>query len=275
VGGGLVYVAENNELLTTIELQAAEMSIMPEGLFGYIRLSDYVEAEPCPDGDCDDGSVVLSGFDFTFYGQHVTDLVWSTNGFLQAATDLTEIDGPNQHFPDPTEPNNLIAPLWADLNLEGCSIPDLSGAWYRVFASVNEVPYYIFEWENAALKDDPTQCFTFQVWIKTGTDEIWFIYGPQSSSLPYGTVGIEDQEGNTGYTVFYNGVGSAPVEGSSLKAIRITDQATFTYDLEIGADLSKNVVNVAEATNIDNGQVIQASTAVQVGERVYLPILIR
>ena len=273
--GGLVYVEENNELLTTIELQAIGMSIFPELLYGYIQLSDYVESEPCPGGDCDNGAVALSGFDFTFYGQQVTDLVWSINGFLRAGTDLADLDGPNQNFPDPAEPNNLIAPLWVDLDLDGCSVPELTSAWYRIFASVDNVPYYIFEWENAALKSDATQCFTFQVWIKTGTDEIWFIYGPQTGPVDSGTVGIENPDGSSGHTDFYNGVGSAPVEGSSLKVIRNDEQATFGYALEIGADLWRNVINVVEATNTDTGQVIQASAEVRVGERIYMPVVMR
>ena len=273
--GGLVYVEDNKELLGTIELEGARMSIVTEPLHGYIGLSQYTDPEPCPGGDCDDASIAISGFDFSFYGQHVSDLVWSTNGFLQVATEISNLSGPNQDLPDPAAPNNLIAPLWADLDLNGCSVPDRTSAWYRIFASVDNVPYYIFEWENAALKSDLNACFSFQVWIKTGTDEIWFVYGPQTGTIGSATVGIENPYGSAGYSYYYNGVGSAPVEGTTLKAVTQVDQAIFTYALLIDAEIGDNVSNVVEATNTRTGRVMDASAAVQVGERIYLPVLIR
>jgi hypothetical protein len=217
----------------------------------------------------------LSGFDFYYLGQHVTDLVWSTNGFLQVGADIPDLTAPNQDFPDPAAPNNVLAPLWADLDLDGCNVVGKEGAWYRIFAEVSGVNYYIFEWENAALGSDLSSCFTFQVWIKTGTDEIWFVYGPQTGTLNTGTVGFENQYGSAGDTVFYNGSGIAPIEGTNLKAVNSVDQAVFTYQLAVGSEIGVDIVNTVAATNDRTGRVLTAATTVHVGERLYLPVMIR
>jgi uncharacterized repeat protein (TIGR01451 family) len=273
--GGLAYDDVDNELFGTIELDSAKMKLVPDSLHGYIPLSNYISPEPCPGGNCDDAAFALSGFDFYYLGQHVTNLVWSTDGFLQVGSDIPDLTDPNQDFPDPATPNNVLAPLWTDLDLDSCTVNGKESAWYRIFAEVSNANYYIFEWENAALKSNPASCFTFQVWIKTGTDEIWFVYGPQTGTFDTATVGIEDQYGSTGYTYFYNGAGITPVEGTTLKAVNTVDQAVFTYQLEMGPEIGVDVINTVEVTNDRTGRVITSSARVQVGERIYLPLVIR
>jgi len=273
--GGLFYDSGMNELFGTIELDNVQMILAPDSLHGYIPLAPYTSPQPCPGNDCDDAAYALSGFDFYYLGQHITNLVWSTNGFLQVGANIPDGTALNQNFPDPTVPNNVLAPLWADLDLDGCTASGRSSAWYRIFAQVSNVNYYIFEWENAALKSDSTACFTFQVWIKTGTNEIWFVYGPQTGTINTATVGIENQYGSAGDIYFYNGTGTSPVEGTTLKAINSIDQAVFTYQLAIGPEIGVDVINTVEATNDRTGRVISASARVQVGEQAYLPIVIR
>ena len=269
--GGLAYDSATDTLTSTIELDGASVELTPDSLHGYISLAPYTSTTPCP-GDCDNGAFVVSGLDFYYFGQQVTDLVWSTNGYLQVGADIPDLTAPNQDFPDPTAPNHVLAPLWADLDLDGCTVSGRPSAWYRIFAQVNGISYYIFEWENAALKSDPNSCFTFQVWIKTGTSEIWFVYGPQTDSLATGTVGIENQNGNMGDTYFYNGTGIAPANGTTLK---VDNSVVFTYQLEVGAVIGVDVVNTVEVTNNTFGRVYQDSVTVQVGARLYLPLLIR
>ena len=113
------------------------------------------------------------------------------------------------------------------------------------------------------------------MWIKRGTDEIWFVYGPQTAALTTGTVGIENRYGNVGFTYYYNGSGAAPVSGTSLKANSSLGMAMFTYALQVGPSKAINIVNLAQAENQSTGEVVQASATVFVGERVYLPLVIR
>lgn len=275
--GGLDFYPIQNVLTGTVELGPPKMNIVADSLYGYLSLADFTVdppfiPRPCPDNNCDNSAIALSGFDFYFYGQHVTDLVWSTNGYIQVGTEISSLSEPNQDLPDPAAPNNLIAPLWMDFVLDSCSSGSSKMGWYRGFVTDGVYDYYVIEWKEAALKSNPDSCFSFQVWIKRGTDQIWFVYGPQTDAVETATVGIENPSGSAGFTYYYNGNSSAPIEGSTLKADRI-DRAVFTYSLEIGDDIWTDVTNVAEATNTSS--VKQASATVQMGEHIFLPVLSR
>jgi hypothetical protein len=278
--GGLIYDPAKNVLTNTIGLGPPKVSLIPETLYGYISLPDIVVDPPfvpqaCPENNCDNAAIALTGFDFYFYGQHVTDLIWVTNGYIQVGTEISSLAGTNQDLPDPAPPNNLIAPLWTDLDLESCTSDSGDMGWYRGFVTDGTYDYYVFEWKEAALKSDPKACFSIQLWIKRGSDDIWFVYGPQTETIYTATVGIENLNGSAGFTYFYNGAGAVPTNGTSLKVNSEIDQANFSYTLEIGNDYLTDVVNLAEATNTLTGEVTRASTTIQVGERIYLPLLYR
>ena len=273
--GGLTYDSLEDQLSATVNLPAAQMQLVPDTLHGYIEISTIdpehpIDPVPCPDSVCDEAALVISGLDFYFNGQPANDVVWSTNGYLQVGSVILGLSSPNQNLPDPDVPNNLLAPLWTDLT---------GGKWYYALVQVGQgseaMVYYVFEWKDAALTSALAQKYSFQVWIKRGTDEIWFVYGPQTAALTTGTVGIENRYGNVGFTYYYNGSGTAPVNGTSLKANSSLGMAMFTYALQVGPSKAINIVNLAQAENQSTGEVVQASATVFVGERVYLPLVIR
>jgi hypothetical protein len=88
-------------------------------------------------------------------------------------------------------------------------------------------------------------------------------------------VGIENQYGSAGFAQYYNGSGTAPEEGTSLKTNNNVDQAIFTYQLQIGSLNAVDVTNVAQATNTRTGRLFQAAATVHVGGRIFVPIVIR
>ena len=200
--------------------------------------------------------------------------MWSTNGYIQIGAETSDLSGPNQNLPNPTTPNNVLAPLWADLDLDACVTGSNKMGWYFGSASDGPIIYDIFEWKEAALKSDPSTCFSFQVWIKRGTDEIWFVYGPQTGSLSAATVGLENQHGSAGYSYYYNGSGTAPIEGTTLKVINSVDEAILTYALAFGPALGVDVTNVVHVTNSRTDRVLQASATVHVSLQIYLHLLI-
>ena len=275
--GGLNYSAVTDELTGTVQLSGVKMDLIPDPgwPYGSFTLSDYADPQPCPNSDCDGGSLILTGLDFFYNGRHVSDLTWSTNGLIQVGTEIVDLSGPNQNLPDPAAPNNLIAPLWADLDLDACTTGSEKRGWYFGSATDGTFVYDIIEWKEAALKNDPTACFSFRVWFKRGTDEIWFVYGPQTDAITTATVGLENQHGSAGFSYFYNGTGLAPVEGTTLKAIHSVDQANFTYALEIGSGIGNDVINTAHVTNSHTDRVISNSATVHVGLHTYLPLLVR
>ncbi len=229
----------------------------------------------CPNLDCDEGSITLTGLDFIYNGRQMSDLIWSANGYLQVGADITNLSGPNQNLPDPAAPNNVLAPLWADLDMDACVTGSDKRGWYFGSASDGPIIYDIIEWKEAALKSDPSACFSFQVWIKRETDEIWFVYGPQTEPLSTATVGLENQYGSAGYSYYYNDSGVAPTAGTTLKAIHTSDAATFTYALEMGPTLGVDVTNTVQVSNSRTDRVLRDSAMVRVGRQLYLPMLIR
>jgi hypothetical protein len=273
-----VYDVVSDELRATTELAGARMQVMTDTLHGaYYSLPDLgVEPVDCPDADCDDAALVISGLDFYFNGRSAGEVVWSTNGYLRVGSLISNLSSPNQNLPDTADPNNLIAPLWTDLDLEGGGLGH--GALYYALVQVggNTGPvYYVFEWKEAALKGDPSSQYSFQVWIERGTEHIWFVYGPQTAALTTGTVGIENLYGSVGFAYFFNGNGIAPVDGTTLKISATLDSDAYAYSLEMGPDKGVEVVNTAQAENQLTGQLLQATATVFVGDHVFIPLVVR
>ena len=117
--------------------------------------------------------------------------------------------------------------------------------------------------------------FSFQVWIERGTVNIWFVYGPQTGSLSTATVGLENLHGSVGFMEFYNGGGSAPQEGTTLKAIHFVDQAKFTYAFEFASTIGLAVTNTAQAFNHRTESVISSDATIRIANFIFLPISIR
>ena len=88
-------------------------------------------------------------------------------------------------------------------------------------------------------------------------------------------MGIENLYGNVGFAYFFNGNGTSPVEGTTLKAISNLDAGVFSYALEVGPDKTIDIINVAQAENQLTSQILEAATTVYVGEYVFLPLIVR
>jgi uncharacterized repeat protein (TIGR01451 family) len=277
--GELIYDPGSAELQATAELAGAQMQVMTDTLLGeYYSLPDLgVGPINCPDISCDDFPLVVTGLDFYFNGRPAREVVWSINGYLKVGSIISDLFNPNQNFPDSTAPNNLIAPLWTDLDLDGGDGIGHGALYYALVQVGGETGpvYYVFEWKEAELKGDPTSQYSFQVWIERGTENIWFMYGPLTAAITTGTVGIENLYGSVGDAYFFNGSGTAPVNGTTLKAISNLDAAVLTYALEAGPDKSIDIINVAQAENQLTGQLLQATATVYVGDYIFLPLIQR
>jgi uncharacterized repeat protein (TIGR01451 family) len=269
--GGLSYDSGEDQLVGAVALSGAQLEIITDTLYSaYYSLPDLgVDPVACPDTNCDDAALVISGLDFYYNGRSVAEVVWSTNGYLEVGSIVSNLSSPNQNMPDTTLPNHVLAPFWADL---------INGTWFYALVQVGGETgpvYYIFEWKDAELKGDPSSQFSFQVWIERGTENIWFVYGPQTTLMTTGTVGAENRYGSVGFSYFYNGVGSAPVDGTTLKVRSILDVAEMTYALRAGQEKGTNIVNLARAQNQITNQVLEAGVTVYVGDSVYLPLVLR
>jgi subtilisin family serine protease len=196
---------------------------------------------------------------FSFGHETYTRVGVSSNGYIVIGGG-TGADNTNtpQLFPNPASPNNVIAPLWSDLNPGaatgsggerigilstggGCGPPN--DCW--IVIDWEAVPYFGF----AA----PTQ--SFQIWLGLNGDanpaeDVSFVYGPtgQPVGAPPLNSGVENRNGTSGINSFvqapdngYIVVMGSPTAGGS---------ATITYDV-----LGKKAGSYTLTTNMTSDQV--------------------
>ena len=131
------------------------------------------------------------GFTMSYYGNTYTQVRVCTNGFLSFTSSATNYT--NDPIPGSSEPNNMIAPFWDDLN------PNDGGTiWYwsdvlngRFIVQWDGVPHYSGggpETFEAILYADSRIVYQYQT-VDTGTSS---------------TVGIENSSGTDGLQVVYN-----------------------------------------------------------------------
>lgn len=132
------------------------------------------------------------GFNFTFFGITYTSLSIASNGFVQFLGGTFPTSYSPQHFPNATQPNNMIAFCWTDLNPgDGGNIYyEMQGtAPYRRFIiEYNEVKHYL---------SDAT--VTGQIVIYETSNMIDIINNDIESDGGNMTQGIEDLSGTTAY----------------------------------------------------------------------------
>lgn len=156
----------------------------------------------------DDSIINLSTINpYIYNGQEYTFIGMTSNGYLVAGLGSDEdISYTPQIFPDPTIPNNVIAPFWADLD------PEAGGNLYAALLTRDNISWIVLEWEDVpafASEKPPLDCtencipiHTFQVWIETNTTEqaVTFIYVnmPDPSAVLEQNIGAEDIDGIIG-----------------------------------------------------------------------------
>ena len=145
-------------------------------------------------GDVDDGTVtgIPIGFQFPFYGNLYTNINICTNGFMSFTSSSSSYN--NTGIPDGSDPNNMLAPYWDDLNFEsgGQAYYYSNNADSFVIAFIG-VPHYLNEGS-----------FTFEA-ILQSSGKITYQYQEATGiDVNQETVGIENSNGTDGLQVCYN-----------------------------------------------------------------------
>jgi len=224
---------------------------------GFFSIS-FIAPFGCP-GNCDDGGFALNVPTFAYNGQSYSQVIWSVNGTLEAGVASQRTSSfANQNLPDPSLPNNLLAPFWTDLNMGA----DGDGAeWYVGVFNLGPNQFTIYEWNNIPLFGDTTRRYSFQIWVQNGSSgNIWYTYGQIPDVDPHNgvfvTVGVENDTGTVGSSYFFEGAGTAPAIGTDLMVEQSTGgTATFTFQADIdrcaGGEVIVNRVDVATADTAD------------------------
>lgn len=219
----------------SLDVSGLELAPSADSPAGYLPLAALgIAPATCP-ANCDDGALVFNVAPFTIGGTDYSSVIFSMNGTLELGTESgLATSAANTRLPSEAAPNNLLAPLWTDLDMGA------GGNFYVATLSDGVNDFNVFEWANAPRfgtdPSDPANTHSFQVWIQADNSEnIWFTYGPQGDLTGVNaTVGLENDTGTTGATHYFNGEGTLPASNSELKVNTVEGgSASFTYKAKV------------------------------------------
>ncbi|MCW5893527.1 MAG: S8 family serine peptidase [bacterium] len=194
VAGGLPFTPKKvSAVLALTGLRPGVPSIAPGALFGYIPLSAF-GVVPIPIGD--EEIVNFNTPPFWYGGLTYSSVGVSSNGYLVVGGGTAaDNDCCNPVIPSPLRPNNVLAPLWTDL--DGASAPGVLVSTLTDGVST----WLVVEWRLNAFGTSSLK--TFQVWIGVnGVEDITYAYDPGNLPSAVGlgpwVVGAENFDGSNG-----------------------------------------------------------------------------
>jgi trimeric autotransporter adhesin len=202
-----------------------EVSVAPgTSPAGYLPLSTF--GVPPIAGVTDDSVTNFTVPAFPYAGQTWTQIGISSNGYaiVGGQTDPADNTFVNQFFPNPTRPNNVLAPFWTDLN------PASGGALRIATVTDGMDTWIVLDWE-AVRYFSTADTVSFQIWIGILGDahpaeDITYTYGTiQGMGNNNGlTVGAENQFGDRGANYYFSffGGGSVGTLPNSATQLRVT-----------------------------------------------------
>jgi uncharacterized repeat protein (TIGR01451 family) len=196
---------------------ANEVVISPSDFpYGYFSLASIGVPPLDVCESCDEAAVNFTDDPVSYLGEAYETVCMVSNGYIVmggcASTD--DIQWKPQQFPDAAVPNNVIAPLWMDYDLDGGD-GEGGGTWYAANLTDGVNHWRVFEWENAQRWGEEGTAFTFQVWLKTDYEDISFTYGLLNGPMTGSSVGAENADASAGDSWYFNDgagneVGNAP-----------------------------------------------------------------
>jgi subtilisin family serine protease len=142
------------------------------------------------EGDDAMSPFVPIGFLFPFYDNLYAYVRVSTNGFLSFSSGAADFT--NQTLPNPSAPENMVAPFWDDLVFAGNSAAHAWGDGHR----------FIIQWSNV-FHFTGGGPYTFQA-VLHADGTIVYQYLTVGSPATSATVGIQNASRNDGLTVVFN-----------------------------------------------------------------------
>ncbi|MDX6696556.1 MAG: trimeric autotransporter adhesin [Blastocatellia bacterium] len=221
---------------------------------GYLPLSAF--GVPAIAGVTDDSVTNFTTPAFSYAGQTWTSIGISSNGYAIVGGGNNTDDNTfvNQLFPNPTRPNNVLAPFWTDLN------PASGGALRIATLTDGTNTWIVLDWE-AVRYFSTTDTVNFQIWIgilgdPSPVEDITYPYGPISGAGNNNglTVGAENQFGDRGanrYFSFFGGgsTGTLPANGTELRVSTSTPASCMNQASETAVGLTTSNRLVTFNTN--------------------------
>jgi uncharacterized repeat protein (TIGR01451 family) len=256
VPGSVVNATESGNGLTFNGVIAGaappDVSIAPgSSIAGYLPLSLFGITPIAGMGD--DTIVNFNVPAFSYAGETYSRLGVSSNGYLVVGGGSGSDNSlNNQNFPDPTQPNNVLAGFWTDLN------PPAAGA-VRI-ATLTDGPdtWIVVDWDGVREFSTAGNLHSFEIWIGLNTntnpgEDISFAYGLNTGNgdLGFASVGVENRFGNRGNNTYFNGAGTLPVDGTELRVTSTppSNGETRLITFQAKGDHKTNWQNCAELTS--------------------------
>ena len=190
-------------------------------------------------GDDDSFGLALP-FQFPFY-EAVYDSIWiSSNGYLTFGDNATSPG--NDPLPHASQPQNIIAPFWDDLDPDGATI------YYEMNDNALTVQYQqVAHWGGMGSPG----LYTFQV-ILHRNGVIRFQYLDMRHTLNSASIGIENHDGSQGVEICYN---TLYVENSLAVVIEPTMSwlSAKPWELTLAPDSSASIQVTASAALLGDG----------------------
>ncbi|MFP4458281.1 MAG: T9SS type A sorting domain-containing protein [Candidatus Zixiibacteriota bacterium] len=142
-------------------------------------------------------------FEFPFYGDEYTTVYLSSNGFLSFSPLIYGAHTRNQEIPNPGMPDGIIAALW-----DGLYIYDPYGT-FGVYTKSEEDRFHII-FSNVTFFSTPEYYITFEIVLYQSGDIVLNYEDIETPDTYHtmgrsATVGIENEDGDTGLQYLYNG----------------------------------------------------------------------
>ena len=169
---------------------------------GYLPLSYFGIA--AIGGVGDEMIVNFNTYPFVYAGETYGRIGMVSNGYaVVGGGDASDVDYINQVLPDPTRPNNVLAPFWTDLN------PASGGELRAGYLGDGVNTWLVLDWEAVRCFGDE-EYNSFQIWVGVnGVEDISFTYGPVGDGESgWLTVGAENEYGNSGQNWYVDGAGT-------------------------------------------------------------------
>ncbi|MFC6082914.1 S8 family serine peptidase [Sphaerisporangium aureirubrum] len=207
---------------------------------GYLPL-DLFGITPVPIGDEQALNFNVPGY--VYAGTTYNRIGVTSNGYSVAGgtTSAADVDFIPQTLPDPTPPNNTLAPYWTDL--DGTGTPGVFAATLTDGVDT----WLVLEWRVNLWGTNNLK--VFQQWIGVnGAEDITYTYDP--GNLPgdpgaaYGlTVGAENAEGSAG-----DQISGPPVEDYRVTSTPGAPGGTLTYTMKVKG-VTTGVGSITTATS--------------------------
>lgn len=217
------------------------VAIKPVTVPAYPSLASEANRLDCL-GSCDETSLVYgTRLPFQFNGRRYEQLTISSNGFVAAGETRTNDTWMNARLPNTRSPNNVIAPFWTDLDLQGDGGQSDNGKGggtihlYAVEDDNGQPVWLVVDWINAQRFDGSSdETYSFGVWLGVGSNlgqnlMRYYAMGPTPATV---TIGAEESTGSLGDSVYFDGTGTLPAADSALLVdIHPASQLQFDFNL--------------------------------------------